>query len=73
VFGGLTFAAVPPHGLTFVRRPLRFAAVVAATRFIAFGGALMIKAAIRVSANDAVTLGLVRVLRRSANPRPPPA
>jgi hypothetical protein len=73
VFDGLTLVAVPPHVPTFVSRPLRLAVVVPATGLIALEGALIIKAAIGVSANDAVTLGLVRVLLAPANPRPPPA
>jgi uncharacterized membrane protein YczE len=68
VMGGVTLNLVLPHVPTVPGLGLRLLTDVGATFVMALGAALMIRAAVGVSAYDAVMLGLCRVLRRPITP-----
>jgi uncharacterized membrane protein YczE len=68
VMGGVTLNLVLPHVPTVPGLGLRLFTVVGATFVMALGAAMMIRAAVGVSAYDAVMLGLCRVLRRPISP-----
>jgi uncharacterized membrane protein YczE len=64
VLGGVSLNVMLPYLPTISGQPLRLVVVVAASWFMGLGGAMMIAAALGVSAYDSVMLGLCRMLRR---------
>jgi uncharacterized membrane protein YczE len=68
IIGGLSLDALLPHVPTLHGMLVRTVAVLAATWFMALGGAMTIKACVGVSSYDAVMLGLRRLTGRNLAP-----